>query len=111
MVRTMASFTQSRGIIRDVREWVVGISTTNLKFISILSQPIKKIPCFFDISSIKVLMLKKSTGSHNSHPHQQYAIFPISHINIHKKHIEQDKHVNDPNNGKIILAHIGESEN
>ena len=34
----------------------------------------------------------------------------MSHINIRKKHIMQDKHVNNPNNGKIIIAHIGENE-
>jgi len=32
-------------------------------------------------------------------------------MNNHKKHIEQDKHVNDPNSGKITLAHIGENGN
>ena len=48
---------------------------------------------------------QKEHGSHNSHPHQQHVIFPIFHINIHKKHIEQDKNVNDLNNGKITCSH------
>ena len=62
MIGTVASFTPKRGQFGDARKWVVGISTTNLKFISILSQPIKKIPCFINISSIKIPILKKSTG-------------------------------------------------
>jgi len=53
---------------------------------------------------------QKEHGFHNSHPHQQHAIFLMSQISIHKNHIKQDKHANDPNNGKIILAHIGENE-
>jgi len=79
MVRMMASFTQSRGKIRDARQWIVGISTTNLKFISILSQPIKKIPYFFNISSIKIPMLKKSMclTIHTLINNMQYFLFPI----------------------------------
>jgi len=79
MVRTMASFTQRRDIIRDTREWVVGINTTNIKFISILDQPMKKSPCFFDISSIKIPMLTKSTDLtiHTLINKMQYFPFPI----------------------------------
>jgi len=61
MIRTRACLTQGRGQIRDAREGVVGISTTNLKFIGILSQSIKKIPCFINIFSIEIPILKKST--------------------------------------------------
>jgi len=59
----------------------------------------------------KIPNAQKEHGSHNSHPHQQQAIFPISYINIDKKQIEQDKHVNDPTNGKITIAYIGEMGN
>jgi len=62
MIRTIACFTQGRGQIRDAREGIVGISTTNFKFIGILSQPMKKIPCFLNIYSIEIPILKKSTG-------------------------------------------------
>ena len=31
-------------------------------------------------------------------------------MNNYKKHIEQDKHLNDPNKDGIIHAHIGKNE-
>ena len=31
-------------------------------------------------------------------------------MNNHNEYIGQDKHLNDPNNAKTILAHIGENE-
>ena len=31
-------------------------------------------------------------------------------MNNHNEHIEQDKHLNDSNNGETILAHIDQNE-
>jgi len=43
MIITMTNFAHKKGIIRDARGLNVKIRTTNLKFMSVLSQPINKI--------------------------------------------------------------------
>jgi len=51
MARTITNLTHKKSTSRDVGGCGGRISTTSLKFIGILSQPLKWIPSFINVSS------------------------------------------------------------